>query len=110
MQTQSEEDEVEETEDKAQTPRASHKTGAWLEEVERERLERELEERNAEIRKLKEELQKNETAPEQVSVANWAVTETQSVAVQVLNCLCVQVKPQWVFFTAFYPNFSKLNN
>lgn len=70
MQTQSEEDEVEEPEDKTQTPRASHKMGAWLEEVERERLERELEERNTEIRKLKEELQKTETAPEQVSVSN----------------------------------------
>lgn len=70
MQTQSEKDEVEETEDKTQTPEAFHKMGAWLEEVERERLERELDERNTEIKKLKEELQKNETAPEQVRVAN----------------------------------------
>lgn len=68
MQTQPDEEEVEGRENEEQTPRASITPGAWLEEVERERLERELEERNAEIRQLKEELQKNETAPEQVSV------------------------------------------
>lgn len=65
MQTQSDEEEVEE-----RTPRASPTSGAWLEEVEKERLERELEERNAEIRKLKAELQKTESGPDQVSVTN----------------------------------------
>ncbi|XP_026156744.1 A-kinase anchor protein 9 isoform X2 [Mastacembelus armatus] len=57
--------EVEKRENEEQTPRASLSTGAWLEEVEKERLERELEERNAEIIRLKEELQKTETASEQ---------------------------------------------
>lgn len=71
MQTQSDEEEVEDKEVEEadeRTPRASPATGAWLEEVERERLERELEERNAEIRKLKEELQKTERGSDQVSV------------------------------------------
>lgn len=68
MQTQQDGAEVEEREDEQPTPRASLAQSGWLEEVERERLERELEERNAEIRQLKEELQRNETAPEQVSV------------------------------------------
>lgn len=68
MQTQSEEGgEVEEKTNEEGTPRTSLTPGAWLEEVERERLEKELEERNAE---LKEELQKTETVPEQVSVPN----------------------------------------
>lgn len=67
IQTQSYEEEMEQRENEERTPRASFSPGAWLEEVERERLEKELEERNAEIRKLKEELQKTETAPEQVS-------------------------------------------
>ncbi|XP_039977214.1 A-kinase anchor protein 9 isoform X2 [Xiphias gladius] len=63
MQTQSEEGgEVEEKTNEEGTPRTSLTPGAWLEEVERERLEKELEERNAE---LKEELQKTETVPEQ---------------------------------------------
>ncbi|XP_035801753.2 A-kinase anchor protein 9 isoform X3 [Amphiprion ocellaris] len=65
MQTQSDEEDVDEREAEEHTPRASPSSGAWLEEVERERLERELEERNAEIRKLKEELQKTESAPKQ---------------------------------------------
>nr|XP_046273438.1 A-kinase anchor protein 9 isoform X2 [Scatophagus argus] len=66
MQTQSDEDEVEERENKEQQPsRASFSSGAWLEEVEKERLEKELEERNTEIRKLKEELRKTEAGPEQ---------------------------------------------
>ncbi|AWP21551.1 putative A-kinase anchor protein 9 [Scophthalmus maximus] len=65
IQTQSYEEEMEQRENEERTPRASFSPGAWLEEVERERLEKELEERNAEIRKLKEELQKTETAPEQ---------------------------------------------
>lgn len=69
MQTQSDEDDVEEKENEEPTPRASPTSGAWLEEVEeRERLKRELEERKAEIRKLKEELRKTESGPEQVIV------------------------------------------
>ncbi|KAM9386311.1 A-kinase anchor protein 9 isoform 2-T2 [Pholidichthys leucotaenia] len=63
MQTQLDDEETEQRDE--WTPRASPATGAWLEEVERERLERELEERNAEIRKLKEELQKTESGAEQ---------------------------------------------
>lgn len=74
MQTQSDEEEAEIEE---QIPRACLTTGAWLEEVERERLERELEEKNAEIRKLKEELQSNETAPEKVSVDDLLSTLTR---------------------------------
>lgn len=70
MQTQSDEEEVEERENEEQTPRASPTSSAWLEDVEKERLERELEERNAEIRKLKEALQKTKSGPEQVRVAN----------------------------------------
>ncbi|KAI3358086.1 hypothetical protein L3Q82_003096 [Scortum barcoo] len=66
MQTRSdEEEEVGEREHEERVPGVSVTSGAWLEEVERERLERELEERNAEIRKLKEELQKSESGPEQ---------------------------------------------
>ncbi|XP_067468950.1 A-kinase anchor protein 9 isoform X1 [Thunnus thynnus] len=65
MQTQSDEEEVEERENEERAPRVSHTTGAWLKEVEREQLERELEERNAEIQKLKEELLKTESGPEQ---------------------------------------------
>ncbi|XP_054461660.1 A-kinase anchor protein 9 isoform X3 [Anoplopoma fimbria] len=66
MQTRSDKEEVEEMENAEQTtPRAPLTSGAWLEEVEKERLERELEERNAEIRKLREELQKTESRPEQ---------------------------------------------
>ena len=68
MQTQSDDEEVEERENEERTPRASPTSGGWLEEVEKERLERELEERNAEIRKLKEELQRTESGPDQVSV------------------------------------------
>lgn len=78
MQTQSDEEEVEEREIEEQTPRASPTasptSGSWLEEAEKEKLERELEERNAEIRKLKEELQKTESGPDQVGVTNCAVT------------------------------------
>ena len=74
MQTQVNEEEVEEKENEEGTSRTSITPGTWLKEVERERLEKELEERNAEIRKLKEELQKTETVPEQVSVADCAVT------------------------------------
>lgn len=73
MQTQSDEEEVEERGNEEQTPRVSSTTGTWLKEVERERLERELEERNAEIQKLKEELLKNESGHEQVSVAGWTI-------------------------------------
>ncbi len=72
MQTRSDEEEEEVRERESseeQAPGASLASGAWLEEVEKERLERELEERNAEIRKLKEELQKTESGPEQVGVA-----------------------------------------
>lgn len=69
MQTQWDEEEVEEREYEEPTPRPSLTPCAWLEEVERERLERVLEERNAEIRKLKQELLKTEAAPDQVSVA-----------------------------------------
>lgn len=68
MQTQSDEEEVEDREKEEQTPRAPLTSGAWLEEVEKERLERDLEERNAEIRKLKEELQKS--GPHQVGVTD----------------------------------------
>ncbi|XP_062291626.1 A-kinase anchor protein 9 isoform X2 [Scomber scombrus] len=64
MQTRSDEEEVEERKNEEQTPRVSPTMGAWLKEVERERLERELEERNAEIQKLKEKLLKNESGPE----------------------------------------------
>ncbi len=71
MQTHSDEEEFEEGGSGERTPRASL-SGAWLEEVERERLERELEERNAEIRKLKEELQKTESGPQQVSDSHRA--------------------------------------
>ncbi|KAF7664098.1 hypothetical protein LDENG_00189000 [Lucifuga dentata] len=65
MQTQSDEAGVEERENEDWTPTASVIRGVWLEEVERERLERELEERNIEIQKLKEQLQKTESATEQ---------------------------------------------
>ncbi|XP_068431052.1 A-kinase anchor protein 9 isoform X3 [Clinocottus analis] len=66
MQTRSDKEEVEERESvERMTPRTSLTSGGWLEEVEKERLERELEERNAEILKLKEELQKTESRPEQ---------------------------------------------
>lgn len=69
MQTWSDKEEVEEMEsEERMTPGALLTSGAWLGEVEKERLERELEERNAEIRKLKEELQKTESGHEQVSV------------------------------------------
>ena len=67
MQTRSYEEEMKEREEIQPAPRASFSQGAWMEEVERERLEKELEERNTEILKLKEELQRSETAPEQVS-------------------------------------------
>lgn len=67
MQTQLDEQEAQERENEEWTPRVSATTGAWLKELERERLERELEERNAEIQKLKEELLKTESGPEQVS-------------------------------------------
>lgn len=70
MQTQLDEDEVGDQENEEPTPRASPTSGAWLEEVEKERMERELEERNAEIRQLKEELQKTKSGSEQVSVTN----------------------------------------
>lgn len=71
MQTRSDEEEdVGERESEERAPGAPLASGAWLEEVEKERLERELEERNAEIRKLKEELQKTEPGPEQVGVTN----------------------------------------
>ncbi|XP_049891352.1 A-kinase anchor protein 9 isoform X3 [Epinephelus moara] len=64
MQTWSDKEEVEERENEERaSPGAPLTSGAWLEEVEKERLERELQERNAEIRKLKAELQKSE--PEQ---------------------------------------------
>ncbi|XP_035849224.1 A-kinase anchor protein 9 isoform X4 [Sander lucioperca] len=66
MQTWSDKEEVEEMEsEERMTPGALLTSGAWLGEVEKERLERELEERNAEIRKLKEELQKTESGHEQ---------------------------------------------
>ncbi|XP_030003529.1 A-kinase anchor protein 9 [Sphaeramia orbicularis] len=65
MQTQWDDEELEESRNDEETPRASPTAGGWLEEVERERLERELEERNAEIHKLKQELQKTEAKPEQ---------------------------------------------
>ncbi|XP_041822985.1 A-kinase anchor protein 9 isoform X2 [Melanotaenia boesemani] len=65
MQTQWDEDEAEDRDTEEQTPRASPTAGAWLEDMERDRLERELQEKNAEIRKLKEELQKTESGPEQ---------------------------------------------
>lgn len=68
MQTQSDEEEVEEREHEDRSPGASLTSGAWLEEAERERLERELEERNAEIRKLKEELQKTGSRTDQVGI------------------------------------------
>ncbi|KAM3596676.1 uncharacterized protein V6R79_018870 [Siganus canaliculatus] len=65
MQTQSDEDKMEEWEREDLTPRASLCSGGWLEEVEKERLERQLEERNVEIRKLKEELLKTGSRSEQ---------------------------------------------
>lgn len=68
MQTQSDEDELEERENEEPTPRASPTSSSWVEEAEKERLERELEERKAEIRKLTEELQRTRSGLEQVSV------------------------------------------
>ncbi|KAM8840712.1 A-kinase anchor protein 9 isoform 3-T3 [Spinachia spinachia] len=66
MQTRSDKEEVKEMEVlERMTPRAPLPSGAWREEVEKERLERELQERNAEIRRLKEELQKIESRAEQ---------------------------------------------
>ncbi|XP_068188344.1 A-kinase anchor protein 9 [Antennarius striatus] len=65
MQTQLDEDEVEEREKEKRTPRVPLATDAWLEDVERERLERGLEDRDAEIRNLKEELQRRELSAEQ---------------------------------------------
>ncbi|XP_034401671.1 A-kinase anchor protein 9 isoform X4 [Cyclopterus lumpus] len=69
MQTRSDKEEEEEERENVNvermTPRAPLTSGAWVEEVGKERLERELEERDAEIRKLKEELQKTESRPEQ---------------------------------------------
>ncbi|TNN47401.1 hypothetical protein EYF80_042404 [Liparis tanakae] len=47
------------------TPGAPLASGAWVEEVAKERPERELEERDAEIRKLKEELRRTESGAEQ---------------------------------------------
>lgn len=70
MQTQLDEDDVEDRENEEPTPRASPTLDAWPEEVEKERMERELEERKAEIRQLKEELQKTKSGSEQVSVTN----------------------------------------
>lgn len=70
MQTQLDEDDVEDRENEELTPRASPTSDAWPEEVEKERMERELEERKAEIRQLKEELQKTKSGSEQVSVTN----------------------------------------
>ncbi|KAL3043725.1 hypothetical protein OYC64_003565 [Pagothenia borchgrevinki] len=64
IQTQSATEEVEENEEQM-TAGAPLTPGAWLEEVEKEKLERELEDRNAEIRKLKEALRKTESAAEQ---------------------------------------------
>lgn len=66
MQTQLDDEAVEDRETELQTPRASPSAAAGLEEEERQGLERELEEKNKEIRKLKEALQ--ETEPKQVSV------------------------------------------
>ncbi|XP_075995305.1 A-kinase anchor protein 9 [Genypterus blacodes] len=65
MQTQLDEGKVEKREKEALTVIASVSTGSFLEEVVRETLEKELEERNTEIRKLKEQLQKSKSAPEQ---------------------------------------------
>lgn len=94
MQTQPDKDDVEERENKEQTPRASPTPVTWLEVEERERLERELEERNAEIRKLKEELQKTKSGPEQVSVTNWA--ETQNVFTHIpQNSFISSERGQW---------------
>ncbi|XP_054618970.1 A-kinase anchor protein 9 isoform X4 [Dunckerocampus dactyliophorus] len=59
MQTQSDEEDVEERDKEASTLGASASMSAWLKE-ERERLESELEERNTEIQKLQEKLQKAE--------------------------------------------------
>ena len=73
MQTLSATEEVEENEEQM-TAGAPLTPGAWLEEVEKEKLERELEDRNAEIRKLKEALRKTESAAEQVGVTNRAFT------------------------------------
>ncbi|XP_010789773.1 A-kinase anchor protein 9 isoform X3 [Notothenia coriiceps] len=64
IQTQSATEEVEENEEQM-TAGAPLTPGAWLEEVEKERLERELEDRNAEIKQLKEELRITESAAEQ---------------------------------------------
>lgn len=69
MQTQLDEDKVEKREKDERTPTASVTTSSFLEEVVRETLEKEPEERNTEIQKLKEHLQKTESAPEQVSAA-----------------------------------------
>ncbi|KAK9526749.1 hypothetical protein VZT92_015432 [Zoarces viviparus] len=65
MQTRSDKEAVEEENVERVTPRAPLTSGAWLQEAEKERLERELEERNAEISKLREELQKTQSRPEQ---------------------------------------------
>lgn len=74
MQTQSDEEALEDGEKEEPTPRDSLTEGSRLEEVERERLERELVERDTEIRKLKEELQKSaKSGYEQVSVIYSAV-------------------------------------
>ncbi|XP_041663851.1 A-kinase anchor protein 9 isoform X2 [Cheilinus undulatus] len=56
MQTQLDEEELEEQDNDEQTPVCSP---GWIHDLEKERLERELRERNAEIRMLREELQKN---------------------------------------------------
>lgn len=90
MQTQSDDEELEEREKDEPTPKASLTAGGWLEEVERERLERELEERNAEIRKLKEELQKSELRPEQVSGIYSAVTRNVFSVISLLLLFSIQ--------------------
>lgn len=76
MQTQSDEDEVEERGKEVRAPTASPSSSDWLEKVERE-----LEDRNAEIRKLKDELQKTKSGPEQVSITLCASTSPCNVPI-----------------------------
>ncbi|KAM4631015.1 A-kinase anchor protein 9 isoform 1-T1 [Polymixia lowei] len=63
MQTHSQEEDGEEREE--QTPRGSPTQGVFLENAERERLEREVKDRTAEVHRLKDQLRKTASGPEQ---------------------------------------------
>lgn len=101
MQTQSCEEEMEEQESEEQTPRDSFSPGAWLEEMEREKMEKELEERNAEIQRLKEELQRAAGAAEKV----WS-----HVRCQKMNYIFyIYVNNEWVWFYKCSPFYSTVS-